>query len=221
MAALALTRAQIIEEGLSQAGRADLTANARLWLNLILEEIYLTQDFDWLVKTNSAFAVTQGASLPTDYRSAKSAVIVHSNGSEAPLEILSNAAEYDFKRLNHSESTEEGQPRYVYANHDTRVFYFLPAPDQTYTMNLKYFYLPTIPTHVGSSGDADTVKWGLPYRILIDAIKTMAFEYNDDTRAEAAAQSVVARIAAAKMNNHDRRAGKSKFAMGKSFRKRF
>lgn len=220
MAALTLTRTQIITEGLSQAGRSDLTSNARLWLNLLLEEVYSTQDFDWLVKTNDSFAFSQGVAFPSDYRSAKSAVIVTPSDSEAAVEIFSNAAEYDYKRLSISSDTE-GQPEFIYANHDERKFYALPAPDQSYTLKLKYFYIPTLPDHTDSGTDSQTVKWGLPYKILIDYIKAMAFEYNDDSRQDAAFNAVMQRIAQGKMNNQDRRAGNSRMAFGKSFRKRF
>lgn len=220
MAALSLTRAQIIAQGLALAGRPDLTSDARLWLNLFLEKMYMTQDFDWLVKTGSGLSVTNGVAFPTDYRAGKSGIINYANGSTAPVTVLARADEYDMHKISIGPTTE-GQPEFVYANHDERKFYFLPAPDQVYTWDLKYFYIPTLPDHTDSGTDTQTVKWGLPATILIDHIKARAFEYNDDQRQEGANVQVMNDVTLAKMNNHDKRAGSTRMPMGKRFRGRF
>lgn len=220
MAALSLTREQIIEAGLALAGRPDLVADARLWLNLFLEQQYMNQDFNWLVKTASGLSVTQGVAFPTDYRAGKSGVLIHPNGSQSPVQVIDKADAYDHARLG-IDTTTEGQPEIVYANHDERKFYFLPAPDQAYSLDLKYYYIPTLPDHEDAGTDSQTVKWGLPAQILIDHIKLRAYEYNDDQRYAGTKAEIQGDIAAAKVNNHDRRAGPSRLSMGKSFRKRF
>jgi hypothetical protein len=220
MSALELTRAQIIEAGLSLAGRPDLTADARLWLNLYLEQQYMNQDWAWLVKTSGSLSVTNGIAFPTDYRAGKSGVLVTSTGQRSPITVIDRPDEYDQARLS-IEATAQGQPSLIYANHDLRKFYFLPLPDQTYSWELKYYYIPSLPDHSDTDSDQEYVKWGLPMQILIDHIKMRAYEYNDDQRYTPAKQEVMADVAAAKANNHDRRAGPSRLPMGKRFNKRF
>ena len=220
MAVLALTRAQVIAQGLSLAGRPDLTSDARLWLNLFLEKQYMSQDFKWLVKTATGLTVTDGTAFPTDYRAAKSGVLRTPEDSLAQIDVFDASDEYDAKRMAFG-SISTGQPRSVYANHDLRKFYFLPQPDQTYSWELQYYYMPTIPTHADSSGDSETIKWGLPSSILVDHIKAMAFEYNDDQRQTSAKQEVANDISQGKMNDRDKRAGSTRINMGKSFRNRF
>ena len=218
MSVLALTRLQIITEGLSLAGRPDLLASARLWLSMYLEEMYLNQDFEWLVKWATGLSAANGVSIPTDYRAAKSAVLVHPNGATTPISMLSKPDEYDEKRLSMGETS--GQPQYGFVNPQDRKFYFLPSPDQAYTLDLKYYYVPDI-GGVEDDTDDDTVPtWRLPSSILVDHIKSRAFEYNDDQRQEGATKMVLDKVAQAKFNNHDRRAGPSRLPMGKRFTKR-
>lgn len=220
MSQLALTRLEIITAGLSIAGRPDLTSDARLWLNLFLEQQYMNQDWAWLVKTAAGLSVTNGVSFPTDYRAGKSGVLVGPNGSQSPIEVIDRPEVYDHARMS-LDTTTAGQPSLIYANHDLRKFYFLPPPDQTYTWELKYYYIPELPEATDTGADEDTVKWGLPAQILIDHIKMRAYEYNDDQRYGPTKQEIMGDIGAAKVNNHDRRAGPSRLPMGKRFNKRF
>lgn len=220
MAGLELTREQIIEAGLALAGRPDLTSEARLWLNLFLEQQYMIQDWSWLVKSDTGLEVSDGVEFPSDYRAGRSAILVDQNGAKFPVDIIDRPDHYDYETLS-VETGTEGQPRLIYANHDSRTFSFLPAPSQTYTMELKYYYIPSLPDHTDDSADEDTVKWGLPAQILIDHIKMRAYEYNDDQRYAPTKQEIQSDIGAAKVNNHDRRAGPSRIPFGKRFGKRF
>jgi hypothetical protein len=219
MSALALSRGEIITQGLSLAGRPDLVSDARLWLNLFLEKIYFAQDFDWLVKSIDGISTADGTPFPDDYRSAKSGVLVTPEGSRIIIQIISKGDEYDAKLA--SVGVDDGQPQIVYANHDLRQFFYLPRPIATYTLSLKYFYMPPISDYTDPSTDDDVPKWGLPSTILVDHIKSRAMEYNDDDRQQGSKQEVLGEIAMAKMNNHDRRGGPSRLPMGKRFTKRF
>ncbi len=221
MAGLELTREQIIEAGLALAGRPDLTSEARLWLNLFLEQQYMNQDWSWLVKTSDSLVVADGLEFPDDYRAGKSAVLTQTlSGSQFTVDVIDRPEQFDNAKLSY-QSTDEGQPTLVYANHDLREFYFLPTPVAGYEMVLKYYYIPDLPDHTDDSADEDTVKWGLPAQILIDHIKMRAYEYNDDQRYSPTKQEVVSDIGAAKANNHDRRGGPSRIPFGKRFGKRF
>jgi hypothetical protein len=211
---MALTRLQIITEGLTQAGRTDLTSNGRLWLNLFLEDQYMNQDWKWLLKSADDLSCTNGVAFPSDYRSGFNATL---GDTRTPIKLV-EGDEFD---LHNQVSAVDGTPTIVYADHVENKFYFYPAPASGLTWNLKYYYLPTLPTHATSAGDGDTPVWGLPDSVLVQAIFVKALQYNDDARADAEEQKLVGQIAQAKMNNHDQRMGSHKFKMGKSFRKRF
>lgn len=215
---LELTRGQIIEEGLDLAARPDLTSNARLWLNLFLEKQYYNQDYDWLIKTVDGLAVVQGGTLPSNYRAARSATIVE-NGKLLSLTVVTNPAEWD--EIKETASITSGVPRFIYIDHDTRLFYFPGEPVSGLTWNLKYYHIPDLPDHTDPTTDMLIPKWGLPADILVQNITARAFEYNDDSRQDSKAGMVEKEIGDAKKNNHDRRGGKSRLALGKSFRKRF
>lgn len=214
MSALQLTRGDIIMEGLSLAGRPDLLSDARLWLNLFLEKIYFNQDFDWLIKSETGLAATQGVAFPSDYRAARSAWL-----NNIELKVLSNPTDYDVKRK--SLGSAQGNPQFVYADHDIRQFFFLPLPNPGLTWDLRYYYLPALPDHTDPTTDLLVPKWGLPMEILVDLVKSRAMEYDDDNRQGQARASVYEEIISSKLNNHDRRGGPSRIPMGKRFSKRF
>lgn len=220
MSALQLTRSQIITEGLSLAGRPDLLSSARLWLNLFLEKQYMNEDFDWLVKSVTGITVVDGVSFPDDYRAAKSSYVVASNGSLSDITIVANQADYDYKKLSYR-NVNGSCPKYCFASHDLRQFFFLPLGSNLYTMNLKYFYIPNLPDYTDASTDYDVPKWGLPTEILVDHIKARAMEYNDDARQDNAMAGTDKAVGQAKFNNQDKRAGSSRFPMGKRFKNRF
>jgi hypothetical protein len=212
---LNLTRGQIITEALETAGRPDLVSNARLWLNLFLEEFYMNQDVEWLQKSVE-LPVTGAVNFPDDYRGARSAIILRGS-SEFIVPISSDVVQYDLLRKYNS---AEGVPSFIYADHDLRQFLFVPMPSEAMTLKLKYYYLPEIPDHTDVETDSEIPKWEMPGAILIEHIKGMAHEYNDDERQQVSEQKVMNKISLAKMNNRDARAGTTKFPMGKSFRKR-
>jgi hypothetical protein len=190
-----------------------------MWLNLYLEKIYYSQDFDWLVKSVVGLQTVNGVAFPADYRAAKSAVIATPVGTTQVIQVLSRPDEYDEKSTIFQGAV--GQPIYVYGDHDLREFLFLPAPNQVYTWDLKYYYIPPLPDWTDAGTDSDTVKWGMPTSILVDHIKSRAFEYNDDDRQQTSKQEVMGELAQSKMNNHDRRAGPSRLPLGKRFIRRF
>lgn len=114
-----------------------------------------------------------------------------------------------------------GAPQFVYIDPIDKVFKFVAQPDQTYTMNLKYYHIPEIGIVEDSTCDDDVPHWGLPFSILVDHVKSRAFEYNDDQRQESADVKVENKLMRSKMNAHDRRAGPSRIKLGKRFKKRF
>ena len=213
---LSLTRGQIITEALETAGRPDLVSNARLWLSMFLEEFYMNQDVEWLVKS-ATLSVANALAFPTDYRASKSALIVRYS-EEFNAVITSDSAKYDQYRKQNTDAS--GVPNFVFADHDLRQFFFVPSPTTGLELELKYYYIPTIDDHTDPLSDDEIPKWEMPSSILIEYLKGMVHEYNDDERQGIADQKVMSKVTAAKVNNRDVRAGSSRMAMGKSFRKR-
>lgn len=214
---MALTRLQIINEGLSQAGRTDLTSNGRLWLNLFLEKIYKTQDFEWLSKLSTGLTLTHGGAVPSDYRNMRDSVLKY-NG-EAIGWVTSITVEEYMSLLRGGAA--EGPPRKVFINKQAGTFNFWPEPSLSYTWDLAYYYIPTLPTHTDSSGDAANPTWGLQDEILIRAVELKALYYKDDERYDKEEQILMREIMEGKLNSIDRRGGSSKLKLGKSFRRRF
>ena len=213
---MALTRAQIIGEALSQVGRTDLTSNARLWLNLFLEKIYKNQDFDWLVKDSGLVALTDGGAVPSNYWKMKSAALYSDTAKQN--EVLTVFADEwaSLQGLNAS-----GSPTKVWVDELNRVFNFYPTPSESYNWRYFYYHTPTLPTHTDGTGDSASPVWGLNDDILIRAVQLKALYYNDDKRYSEAIQELMMEIQAAKLNSADFRAGHSKLRLGKSFRRRF
>lgn len=177
---LQLSRAKIIELGLSLAGRPDLVSEARYWLNMFLEEQYMNQDYEWLVKWKGSMSIEDGMDAPLDYRAGKSALLRDTNGELTYIQAINQQEQWD--QLRAQLGTVTGAPQYFFMNPNDRKMYFLPSPDAGYSMDLKYFQIPCLPDIDPDDEDADdeeTPKWGLPFSILIDHIKARAQEYND------------------------------------------
>lgn len=208
---MALTRAQIMAEGLAQAGRSDLIVQARLWLNMFLERMYLNQDFAWLLKSTT-LTPAQGVSLPTDYRSAKAAMI-------GTLPIL--VVEVEEYSLNHNASTQAGTPDKMYVDLLNKTAYFSPSPSSGLVLYLDYYHKPVLPDHTDSGTDSLSPLWRLGDHILTQAVYIKALEYNDDLRFKDEDQKLNSMIAEAKMNSIDSRAGRARLKFGKSFKRRF
>lgn len=216
---LGLTRLQIIEQGLSLAGRPDLLSDARMWLSMFLEDVYMNQDLEWLVKRKTGIVVADGTAVPIDYRAAKSAVLVNSEGQTSKITFLTKPEEIDEKIMQNGDTT--GTPKYCYVDQLNGTFNFIPQATLTFTMNLRYYHIPEIGEVDSDLCDDDVPTWGMPSSILVDHIKARAMEYNDDQRQGGADQQVKNKFMEAKMNNHDRRAGSSRMQLGKRFKKRF
>ena len=215
---MSLTRGQIISEALSQAGRTDLTSNARLWLNLFLEKIYKTQDWDWLVKDSGVLALVQNGPVPTDYWKMKSATLIRNGIPQLEIEtVLSD----EWASLQRGASSANGGPYKAWVNEDLRTFSYWPTPDNSFSWQFWYYYMPVLPTHTTSAGDSATPKWELNDEILIRAVQMKALYYNDDKRYNEGVQELMQEILSAKMNSAEFRAGRSKIRLGKSFRRRF
>lgn len=216
---LGLTRLQIITQGLALAGRPDLLTDARLWLSMFLEDVYMNQDLEWLEKYKTGIPVVNGTDIPLDYRAAKSGILIHPNTTTTQIRFLTKSEEIDEKIMQSGNAL--GAPKYCYVDQMNRTFNFITQPNGAYSMNLRYYSIPEIGDFDTALCDDDVPSWGMPFSILVDHIKSRAMEYNDDQRQVGADQVVRNKFAEAKMNNHDRRAGPSRMQLGKRFKKRW
>lgn len=214
---MALTRAQIIGEALSQIGRADLTSNGRLWLNLFLEKVYKAYDWPWLVKDGGIISLSQGASTPSDYWKMKEMNLVLNGVEINPITTCTIDEYVGLLRQNMAASA----PRRLYIDENLKTFNFWPTPDIAYNWHPFYYYMPVLPTHTDSSGDASTPKWSLHDDFLIRAVQLKALYYQDDQRYSQEEQDLMKELMDSRMNAIDFRAGKNKIKLGRSFRRRF
>jgi hypothetical protein len=213
---MALTRLQIINEGLANAGRTDLLTNGRLWLNLFLEKVYKNQDLQWCTKF-ATLAMTDGIAQPADYLRMKSANILVAGVASSEITSCTDDEYMSLKRRGSS----SGQPTKVFIDQDSRVFKFWPVPDTSYSWELCYFYLPTIPTHTDNTGDGAYPKWIYPDDVLVKAIEKKVLYFGDDKRYSQEEQALMQELSLAKMNSSDTRGGSHKMRLGKSFRRRW
>ncbi len=212
-----LTRIQIINEGLAQVGRSDLTSNARLWLNLFLEKVYLVQDWSWLLKITQT-ALSSPMAVFSDYRGFKGGNLILNGVFQGEITHVW----YDEWQAFERGGTTAGNPKYVWVDETNNQFNFWPTPTLNYTFECSYYWTPTLPDPTTNGGDSLIPLWpNLPNDVLIEAIKQKALYYKDDERYQASEKSLMDQIMQAKFNSIDRRGGASKMTMGKSYRRRF
>ena len=162
--------------------------------------------------------VIEGSSLPADYLRARDGSLLYGT-QKIPVFFLT-PEQYDAAtRAGASPSV----PNRVYVDENARTFNWVPVPAGTYTLSLRYYYMPAMPDPYTPIGDSDVPLWQTDVEILIQAVYVRALQYDDDARYDKEEDKLYGRegmIARAKMNNADFRAGSSKIKLGKSFRRR-
>lgn len=217
---LALTRLQIMNEGLGKAGRPDLLSEARLWLNLFLEAQYLNQDYEWLVKRIDSRAMVEGDTLPSDYVRMKNLTVTP---QRLPMQLVEEDQYENLLRgyVNVSASNY-GTPRYAYIDQNLALIHFVPVPfpagPSQLVYNYGYYYFPSLPEVADNAHDSDVPKWGLSNDILVQEIYTKALNWNDDERYGPEKEDVKKMLNDSKMNSRDLRAGSPRFKLGKCHR---
>ncbi len=210
-----MTRLQIIQEALTRANRQDLLSEARLWLNLFLDGQYQNQDWPFAMKV-STLSVVDGAAIPTDYLRARSVNILY--GSQRLPVLMLTPEEYDFHR---QAQVGTGVPRKLYVDQNARTFHWIPVPQETYSFELRYYYMPVLPDPYSPIGDSETPLWRVDDDILIQAVYIRALQYDDDSRFDKEEQKLMMMIRDAKINSPDFRAQMNRIKLGKSYRRRF
>lgn len=215
---MSLTRIQIIDEALAQAGRPDLVSQGRLWLNLFLEKIYKTQDWAWNIEDSGIVSLTDGGSIPADYWKLKTATL-YSTSNVPQNEIIQVRIE-EWAELQRGADSATGTPIKVWVDEKNGTFNFWPVPASSYNWQYFYYSLPTIGTADDDTDDGDVPFWKLHDEILIRAVMLKALYYNDDKRYNEGVQELMQEIVQGKMNSADFRAGHNRLRFGKSFRRR-
>lgn len=209
-----MTRLQIIQEALSQANRTDLLSEARLWLNQFLDGQYRNQDWPFAMKSAS-LPVIQGGAIPTDYLRSRSCDII--SGANRLSVLFLTPEQYDFERMT---NVSTSIPRRVYVDQNARTFNWLPTPAMTYTMDLRYYFMPVLPDPYSPIGDSDTPLWAVDDDILIQGVYVKALKYDDDARYDKEESRLKDMIRETKLNSPDFRAQNNRIKLGKSFRRR-
>jgi len=134
------------------------------------QRIYNTVQLPALRK-NATSTLLSGAkymNTPIDYLSVFSFAVVDDQGS---YEYLLDK-DVNFIRGAYPSSTGVGKPKY-YALWDQDTFIFGPTPDQSYTVELHYFYYPESIVTAGTSWLGDNFDAALLYGALIEASQFM------------------------------------------------
>lgn len=209
-----MNRLQIIQEALNRANRPDLVSEARLWLNMFLDGQYQNQDWPFAMKV-ATLSVVDGASAPDDYLRARSVNLLY--GSQRLPVLMLTPEQYDFER---QAQVGSGVPRKLYLDQYARTFHWLPVPQDTYSFELRYYFMPELPDPYSPIGDSETPLWRVDDDLLIQAVYIRALQYDDDSRFDKEEQKLMTMLREAKLNSPDFRAQTNKIKLGKSFRRR-
>lgn len=215
-----LTRGQILDQALENAGRTDSTMKglARTWLNLFLQKQYNQMDWKWLEKVSAGLSIsTSGTTLPDDYRAAISFTLIDSNGNRLPDKVDIVGPE-EFEHIKQVGAV--GTPRKALIDMLNRKMHVWPVPATAMTFDLRYYYLPEY-LETLAADDNDEVVWGASEDILVQAVYVAALKHLDDARYQDERKELRDMLIEEKMNARDQRAGKSSMPLGRAFKNRF
>lgn len=209
-----MTRLQIIQEALNRANRPDLLSEGRLWLNMFLDGQYRNQDWPFAMKI-STLSVVEGGAVPADYLRARSAQLIVGN-TRQDIRFLT-PEQYDHHRRS---NITTGKPLMVFVDQYLGTFNWVQIPDQAYSFELRYYFMPTLPDPYSPIGDSETPLWKVDEDVLIQAVYVRALEYDDDSRFDKEDQRLKEMLRESKLNSPDFRATNNKIKLGKSYRRR-
>jgi hypothetical protein len=153
---------------------ADFIANISVFVTQAEQRIYNTVQLPALRRNQIGNTTDNNKylSLPDDYLSSFSlAVIVDEEGTQ---EFLLNK-DVNFVRQAYPNPTDKGVPKY-YAQFDANTFILGPTPDDTYSVELHYYYYPVSITIAGTSWVGDNFDSVLLYGSLVEAYTYMKGE---------------------------------------------
>ena len=190
-----LTRGQIIDEALENAGNKKLKTKARLWLNRLLDDLTLKHDWAFLKARTTLTLSGATFQLPADFRRAEDAdalTVTVADGTGVYLPVVEHAP-LDFQRLSQNgllTVTASVPTIWTFETDLVNNLYLgriWPVPAAAVTALLRYRYR-IAPLDISDSAaqaifDADIPKW--PYvSMLIQYLYARALAYEDDARAD-------------------------------------
>ena len=122
-------------------------------------------------QTGNMTASNRFLSTPSDFLAVFSLAVLNGDGE---YEFLLNK-DVNFIREAYNETTTEGIPQY-YALFDNASFILGPTPDQSYNVQLHYYYQPESIVTAGTSWYGDNAESALLYGVLIEAYTFMKGE---------------------------------------------
>jgi hypothetical protein len=122
-------------------------------------------------QTGNMTASNRFLSTPSDFLAVFSLAVLNGDGE---YEFLLNK-DVNFIREAYNETTTEGIPQY-YALFSNASFILGPTPDQSYNVQLHYYYQPESIVTAGTSWYGDNAESALLYGVLIEAYTFMKGE---------------------------------------------
>ena len=162
--------------------------------------------------------VIQGGFIPDDYLRSRDAHLNYGT-NKVPITVLTPEQYDQATRMGVSTSI----PTKVYVDHYARTFTWVPAPSESFSFSLRYYFMPVLPDPYTPIGDSEEPLWEADLEVLIQAVYIRALQFDDDARYDKEEQKLYGErglLVQAKMNLPDFRATNNRIKLGKSFRRR-
>lgn len=204
-----LTRSQIVDEGMLQAGRSDLEARMNVYLNAWLRSQYTAWDWPFLHRRKTGLALTAGlttvsvgngsSSITAEIKKILDPIYVYdstySTKCRARIRQLTGGDVYFDETVNNP-ATWRGLPTQFKVKADTALWgkwslIPMPFPDRDYLATFDYIETPAN-IDVSSSGDS-TIPIYPNDRTMIQAVvsETCKYAYGSDSPQFAAAMDLL------------------------------
>lgn len=178
---MALTRIQLVDEALAQAGLDQgYRTRGRTWLNIILEKQAVRTNYKfWRKSVDTAFVANQkDYDLPVDFKRIDSVFFVDVSGNQG--NGISVREPYDAEP--HRQDTSRGFPSVVWVDEHEDKLKFNSAPAAVDTQKYRLNYFKDAPSYSTDATDDTVVVDFDDQWLLLEELKLMAMEWADDER---------------------------------------
>jgi hypothetical protein len=178
---MALTRIQIVDEALAQAGLdSGYRTRGRTWLNIALEKHAVRTNYKfWRKSADVSFVANQRTyDLPADFKRIDTIFLVDANGNQGAMVAIREPYQAEpFRRDN-----SYGMPSVAWIDENLDKVQFNSAPSAVSGEKYRINYFKDAPSYsTTDSDDAVTVDFDDQW-LLIEEVKLMAMEWSDDER---------------------------------------
>jgi len=178
---MALTRIQLVDEALAQAGLdSGYRTRGRTWLNIVLEKLSVRTNYKfWRKSVDAAFVANQkDYNLPADFKRIDTIFFVDSSGNQG--NSISIREPYEAEPFR--QDTSRGFPVVAWIDENTDKVKFNSAPSSVDTQMYRLNYFKDAPSYsTDATDDAVVVDFDDQW-VLLEELKLMAMEWADDER---------------------------------------